>query len=100
LEQLQQTQRRFQTASVYPTTAADDAVGVIIHANDKITGRTLFIGNGVSNKILKVYPPSGGTSKQRNETVRANTRTGSQEFKFMPANSAASKAKTAKCKMT
>ncbi len=49
------------TASLYPTTAADDTVGVVIHANDKITGRTLFIGNGVSNKILKVYPASGGT---------------------------------------
>ena len=49
------------TASHYPTTAADDAVGVIIHASDKVTGRTLFIGNGVSNKILKVYPPTGGT---------------------------------------
>ncbi len=49
------------TAKVYPTTAADDTVGVRIHANDKVTGRMLFIGNGVSNKILKVYAPSGGT---------------------------------------
>jgi predicted RecA/RadA family phage recombinase len=49
------------TASIYPTTAADDTVGVIINAADKVTGRVLFIGNGVSNKILKVYPPSGGT---------------------------------------
>lgn len=48
------------TAAVYPTTAADDAKGVIIHANDKVTGRMLLIGNGVGNKILKVYPPSGG----------------------------------------
>jgi hypothetical protein len=48
------------TAPVYPTTAADDTVGVRIHASDQITGRTLFIGNGVSNKILKVYPPTGG----------------------------------------
>jgi hypothetical protein len=49
------------TASVYPTTAADDVKGVRVHANDKVTGRSLLIGNGVSNKILKVYPPSGGT---------------------------------------
>ena len=49
------------TASFYPTTGADDAKGVRIHADDKVTGRVLFIGNGVSNKILKVYAPSGGT---------------------------------------
>lgn len=47
------------TATVYPTTAADGTVGVVIHANDKVTGRMLFIGNGVSNAILKVYGPSG-----------------------------------------
>lgn len=49
------------TASVYPTTGADDTKGVVIDVADKVTGRMLFIGNGVSNKILKVYPPSGGT---------------------------------------
>ena len=49
------------TASVYPTTAADDTKGVRVAASDKVTGRTIFIGNGVSNKILKVYAPSGGT---------------------------------------
>jgi hypothetical protein len=49
------------TSSVYPTTAADDDKGVIINAEDKVSGRMLFIGNGVSNKILKVYPPTGGT---------------------------------------
>ena len=43
----------------YPTSAADDTKGVIVHASDKVTGRVLFIGNGVSNKILKVYGPSG-----------------------------------------
>lgn len=48
------------TAEVYPTTAADDTKGVRIHADDKVKSRRLFIGNGVSNKILKVYPPSGG----------------------------------------
>lgn len=50
-----------KTANVYPTTAADDTKGVVINAVDKETGRRIFIGNGVSNKILKVYPPSGGT---------------------------------------
>jgi hypothetical protein len=49
------------TATTYPTTAANGTTGVRIHANDKVTGRVLFIGNGVSNQILKVYPPSGGT---------------------------------------
>jgi hypothetical protein len=47
------------TAHVYPTSAADDTVGVKIHTADLCTGRMLFIGNGVSNKILKVYGPSG-----------------------------------------
>lgn len=47
------------TSQFYPTTGADDTKGVKIHANDQITGRLLFIGNGVSNKILKVYGPSG-----------------------------------------
>lgn len=50
-----------KTANVYPTSAADDTKGVRINAADQITGRRIFIGNGVSNKILKVYPPSGGT---------------------------------------
>lgn len=49
------------TARVYPTTAADDTKGVIISATDNVTGRQLNITNGVSNKILKVYPPTGGT---------------------------------------
>lgn len=48
------------TGSVYPTTAADDTKGVRVHANDKVAGRVLMIGNGVANKILKVYAPSGG----------------------------------------
>lgn len=47
------------TAGVYPTTAADDTKGVIVNAADKVAGRMLFIGNGVSNKILKVYGPEG-----------------------------------------
>lgn len=47
------------TANVYPTSAADDTVGVKINAADQVTGRRLFIGNNVSNKILKVYGPTG-----------------------------------------
>lgn len=47
------------TAGVYPTTGATDATGVIINVADQVTGRKLFIGNGVSNKILKVYGPAG-----------------------------------------
>ena len=49
------------TAGIYPTTAADDTKGVLIHADDKVTGRMIMIGNGLSNKILKVYPSTGGT---------------------------------------
>lgn len=49
------------TAQVYSTTAADGTKGVRINASDNVTGRLLFIGNQVSNAILKVYPPSGGT---------------------------------------
>lgn len=47
------------TARIYPTSAADDTKGVRVNAADQVTGRTLWIGNGVSNKILKVYGPSG-----------------------------------------
>jgi len=49
------------TSQVYPTTAADGTKGVRVHADDKVSGRMLFVGNGVSNQILKVYPPTGGT---------------------------------------
>lgn len=49
------------TAPVYPTSAADGTKGVRIHASDNVTGRQLFVCNGVSNQILKVYPPTGGT---------------------------------------
>lgn len=49
------------TAEVYPTTGADGTKGVRLHANDAVTSRKIYIGNGVSNAILKVYPPTGGT---------------------------------------
>jgi predicted RecA/RadA family phage recombinase len=48
------------TAGVYPTAGADNTAGVIVHASDKVTGRQILIGNGVSDKILKVYAPAGG----------------------------------------
>lgn len=47
------------TASTYPVTAADDTKGVKIDIADQVTGRLLFIGNLVSNKILKIYGPTG-----------------------------------------
>jgi hypothetical protein len=49
------------TANVYLTSGADGTKGVRIHADDKIQGRKIYVANGVSNAILKVYPPSGGT---------------------------------------
>lgn len=49
------------TAPVYPTTGANGTVGVKISTSDKVTGRVLFIGNGVSNAVLKVYGPTGAT---------------------------------------
>jgi len=48
-------------ATVFPTTAADDTKGVVVNDVNKVTGRMLFIGNGVANKVLKVYPATGGT---------------------------------------
>jgi len=49
------------TARLYPVTAADDTKGVRINVADLAEDRILFIANGVSNKILKIYPPTGGT---------------------------------------
>lgn len=49
------------TASIYPTTGANGTTGVRVHADDKVTGRKIYVGNGVSNAVLKVYAPSGGT---------------------------------------
>lgn len=48
------------TAKVYPTTGADGTKGVRLHADDKVKGRKIYIGNGVSNAVLKVYAPTGG----------------------------------------
>lgn len=49
------------TAAVYPVSAADGTKGVRINAADQVTGRQLTVGNGVSNAVLKIYAPSGGT---------------------------------------
>ena len=49
------------TATTYPVTGADDAKGVILDVADKVKGRLIFVANLVSNKILKVYAPAGGT---------------------------------------
>jgi hypothetical protein len=49
------------TAEHYPVTGADDTKGVIVHAADQKTSNRVRVLNGVSNKILKVYPPAGGT---------------------------------------
>lgn len=47
--------------AVYPVSAADDTKGVIMHQHDAVTGNKIEIVNSVSNKILKVYPPTSGT---------------------------------------
>ncbi len=49
------------TGTTYPVTAADDTKGVIMHAADDWVGNEIFVANLVSNKILKIYPPTGGT---------------------------------------
>ena len=46
--------------AVFRTSAADDTKGVRLHADYDHTGVVVEIANGVSNKILKVYPPTGG----------------------------------------
>lgn len=47
--------------SIYPVSGADDTKGVIIAQSDAWLGNQIHIANLVSNKILKVYPPTGGT---------------------------------------
>lgn len=49
------------TSSVYPTTGANGTTGVKLANADKVNGKVVFVGNGVSTAILKVYPPAGGT---------------------------------------
>lgn len=50
-----------RTSNVYTATGADDTKGVRIHADDDVAGTTLIVLNAVNNKILKIYPPTGGT---------------------------------------
>ncbi len=64
------------TASVYPTTAADDTKGVKLNAADKVLGRMVIITNGVHNKILKVYPPAGGNIAGAGADVAISTASG------------------------
>lgn len=64
------------TATFYPTSAADDTKGVRVHAQDNIAGRFLVIGNGVSNKILKIYPPTGGTINGASANAAYSTASG------------------------
>ena len=64
------------TAKVYPTTAADDTKGVILNAGDKVTGRLVLIGNGVKDKILKVYPATGGTINGASANVAFSSASG------------------------
>ena len=64
------------TAPIYPTTAADGTKGVILSTSDKVTGRMVMIGNGVSNAILKVYPPSGGTINGASANVAFSSASG------------------------
>lgn len=49
------------TSSIYWVSGADDTKGVILDVADLIDGRALVVANTVSNKILKVYAPAGGT---------------------------------------
>ncbi len=64
------------TAEVYPTTGANGTTGVVINAADQVTGRRLFIGNGVSNAILKVYGPSGATINGASSNVAFSSASG------------------------
>ena len=45
---------------VQVATGADDTKGVRIADADKVTDTMIFIANNVADKILKVYPPTGG----------------------------------------
>jgi hypothetical protein len=70
------------TSKVYPTTAADDTKGVIMDVADQVTGRLVMIGNGVSNKILKVYPPIGGTINGAAANAAFSSASGKGVFMF------------------
>lgn len=62
--------------TVYPVTAADDTKGVIMHQDMAKTGTVIEVANLVSNKILKVYPPTGGTINGASANVAISTASG------------------------
>jgi predicted RecA/RadA family phage recombinase len=45
----------------YPTTASDGTKGVSINILDQLAFRQFYVGNGVSNHPLVVYPPVGSS---------------------------------------
>lgn len=50
-----------QAGTVYPVSGADGTKGVILDIHDAWLGNRIYIANLVSNAVLKVYPPTGGT---------------------------------------
>ena len=64
------------TSRYYPVTGADDTKGVRIHASDDVIGREIVVVNTVGNKILKVYPPTGGTINGAVADASVNTASG------------------------
>lgn len=63
--------------SIYPVSGADDTKGVIIAQSDAWLGNQIHIANLVSNKILKVYPPTGGTINGASANAAYSTTSGS-----------------------
>lgn len=61
---------------VYVVSAADDTKGVIMSAADATPGNAIYIANMVSNKILKVYPPTGGTINGASANAAYSTTSG------------------------
>jgi hypothetical protein len=62
--------------TVYPVSAADDTKGVIMHQDMAKTGAVIEICNMVSNKILKVYPPTSGTINGASANAAFSTASG------------------------
>jgi hypothetical protein len=64
------------TSLAYLVQNANGTTGVKIHADDAVIGRTLYIINQVSNKILKIYPHTGGYINGLADTVAFSTGSG------------------------
>lgn len=62
--------------TVYPVSAADDTKGVIMHQDMAKTGTVIEVANMVSNKILKVYPPTSGTINGASANAALSTASG------------------------